>query len=130
MQDAQEFALQVGIKGGDFVEKERAIVGRFDHAGFGGIGAGEGALFVAEEFRLHQGFGQGGAVEADDGVICAVAALDDGLRDELLAYAAFAAENDGGAGARDSFNGLIDLLHGGAAADQAMERGFAFDLLE
>src|SRR5258707_5282 len=130
LQDAQEFALEVGIKGGDFVEKERAIVGRFDHARPGGIGAGEGTLFVAEEFRLHQGFGEGGAVEADEWVICAVAALDDGLRDELLAHATFAAENDGGAGARDSFNGLIDLLHGGAAADQAMERGFVFDLLE
>ncbi len=130
LQDAQEFALEVGIKGGDFIEKERAVVSRFDHAGFSRIGAGEGALFVAEEFRLHQGFGEGGAVEADEGMIGAVAALDDGLRDEFLAYAAFAAKDDGGAGAGDSFNGLIDLLHSRAAADEAMEGGFAFDLLE
>jgi len=57
LEDAQELALQVGIEGRDFVEKERAGVGRFNHTGLGGIGAGEGSLFVAEEFGLHQSFG-------------------------------------------------------------------------
>ncbi len=130
LEDAQEFALQVGIESGYFVEKERAVVGRFDHTGLGGIRAGEGALFVAEEFGLHQGLGEGGTVEADERMVRAIAALDDGLGNEFLADAAFAAKDDGGAGAGDGFHGLIDLLHGGAAADEAVEGGFAFHLLE
>jgi len=63
-------------------------------------------------------------------MIRSIAALDNGLRDEFLADAAFAAKYDGGAGAGDGFDGLIDLLHGGAAADEAVEGGFAFELLE
>ena len=94
LENAQKFALKIGIEGRDFVEKKRAIVRGFDHAGLGGIGSGERALFVAEEFGLHQGFGESGAVEADEGMIRAVAALDDGLGDEFLAYSAFAAQND------------------------------------
>src|SRR5258708_1083597 len=130
LQDAEEFALEVGVKGGDFGEKERDIGGGVGDGGLGRSGGGEGALLVDGEFRLHQRFGEGGAVEADEWVICAVAALDDGLRDKLLAHATFAAENDGCAGAGDCLNGLIDLLHGGAATDKPVKRGFAFNLLE
>ena len=50
-------------------------------------------------------------------MVRAVTALDDGLCDEFLADAAFATEDDGGAGASNGFDGLIDLLHSGTAAD-------------
>ena len=63
-------------------------------------------------------------------MVGAVAALDDGASDKLLANTAFAAQDDGGAGAGDGFDGLINLLHGGAAADEAEKGGFVFDLLE
>ena len=130
LENAQEFALEIGIERGDFVEKERPVMGGFNHAGLGGIGAGEGALFVTEKFGLHQSFGESGAVEADKGMVGAVAALNDGLGDEFLAHAAFAAKDNGGSRAGDGFDGLIDFLHGGTAPNEAVEGGLAFELLE
>ncbi len=45
----------------------------------------------------------------------------DGARDQVLAHAAFARQQHGGAGGRDAFDGGEDLLHGAAASDDVVE---------
>src|SRR5215472_14879467 len=130
LEDAQELALQAGMQRGDFIEEKRAGVSKFDHARLGGIRACEGALFITEELRFHQRFGQRRAVQAHKGAIGAVAALHDGIGHKFLAHATFAAQDDRGSGIGDGFDRLIHLLHGRAPTDQAKERGLALNLLE
>src|SRR5215467_1530122 len=67
---------QLGLAGkrelADFVKEERSALRQLDFADFAVAGAGEGALFVAEQFVLHQAFRDGGAVERDKGLITAI----------------------------------------------------------
>ena len=63
----KRLGLEAHIELGDFVEEERAVVGQFDETRFGGIGVGEGALFVAEEFAFEERARDGGAVDLDTG---------------------------------------------------------------
>ena len=50
---------------GDFIQENGAAVGVLDPAGFLPDGAGEGAFFMAKQFAFQEGFGDGGAVDAD-----------------------------------------------------------------
>ena len=63
VQNAQQFHLDLRLQLANLIEKNRALVGQFKQAGLRGIGAAEGALLVAEQFTLHQMFGQGGAID-------------------------------------------------------------------
>src|SRR5271168_5098228 len=130
LQDAQEFALKVGIESSDFIEEDSAALRQFNQAGLGGIGPGERALFVAEEFRFHQGFRESGTVEGYEGLSCTVAALDDGIGDELFANTTFAAQDHAGVGARNRLDRLTDLLHSGAGTNQPVKCGSTFHLLD
>src|SRR5260221_4195073 len=56
------------------------------------IGAGERAFFVAEEFALHQVFGNGAAVDGDELRLAARAAGMDQARGDFLAGAGFAGD--------------------------------------
>ena len=99
------------------------MVGLLEAADAAGLGAGEGAAFVAEQFAFQQGFGDGGAVDGDEGRFGAVAVLVDGAGDEFLAGAGLAADEhvDGLGG--DAANFLVDGLHGAAVADEGVARG-------
>src|ERR1700722_12155767 len=48
VENAQKFDLHLQLQLADFVEEERAFVGEFEKAGFGGIGSAEGAFLVAK----------------------------------------------------------------------------------
>ena len=61
--DAQEFGLEGRGQLGDFIQENGAAVGHLEAANALGDGAGEGALFVAEEFAFQQVLGNGGAIE-------------------------------------------------------------------
>jgi len=63
---------------------------------------------MAEEFGFHEGFGNGGAVDGHEGAFRAVAAVVNGLGDEVLAGAAFSLNEN-----RCGFTGgdLVDELH-------------------
>jgi hypothetical protein len=56
-------------------------VGQLEAADAGGDGAGEGALGVAEQLGLGEGFRDGGGVERDEPLIRARAVVVDGPRD-------------------------------------------------
>ena len=68
LQDAQEFGLQIHRQFADFVEEERAALGLFEAADAALEGAGEGAAHMAEELAFQQGFGEGAAVDGDEGL--------------------------------------------------------------
>ena len=80
----------------------------FSHA----HGSGVRAFFVAEEFALEEGFGDGGAVDGDEGTVASWTALMDGACDDFFAGAALASNENGGRGwsdARDELAHLMDL---------------------
>ena len=66
LQYAQQLDLQGERHVADFVEKERAAVGRLEKADPAGASAGKGALGMAEEFGFEQLFGNGAAVDGDE----------------------------------------------------------------
>ena len=116
----QQLGLEQGREFADFIEKQGAAVGRFKQALLHLLGVGECALFVAEEFGFHQGFGDGGAVDGDEGLFVADAFVVDGLGDEILAGAAFALdENCGGLAGGDLLDEVHQLRHFRRDADDA-----------
>ena len=102
-EDAQEFGLQERREFADFVEEEGAAVGGFEESFLHLLGVGECAFFVAEEFGFHESFGNGGAVDGDEGLFLARAFVVDGLGDEIFAGAALALNEDGGGFAGGDF---------------------------
>ena len=74
----------------DFVEKQRAAGGFDELAGVAFGGAGEGALLVAEQDRLHEIVGDRAAIDGDERFRLALAAAVDGAGEQFLADAGFA----------------------------------------
>ena len=54
LQHTEELGLNLGRHFADLIEQERAVVGQFEAALAEFLGAGEGPLFVAEEFGLEK----------------------------------------------------------------------------
>ena len=112
LQHAQQLGLQIQAHLADLVEQERALVRALERAFDALDRAGERALLVAEEGALDQTFGEGGAVQLDERAVATVARVVDGAREQLLAGARFALEQDGGArrrGGRDGLEQATDL---------------------
>lgn len=101
----------------DFVEEEGAPIGDFGASEAALGGPSEGTAFVAKELALDEGFGESGAVEGDKGAAFAGGEFDDGARDEFLAGAGAAADEDGGIGGGDLADLFVDLAHFAAGAD-------------
>ena len=59
LQHAQQLGLRGGRHVADLVEEQRAAVGLLEPADAAAIGAGEGALLVAEQLALQQRLGDG-----------------------------------------------------------------------
>src|SRR5690554_1770126 len=116
-QYSQQSGLGVGGHIADFVQKQGAAVGLLKTALAGGAGAGEGAFFVAEQFRFNQVFGDGSHVQGDERVVGPRAVVVQGLGYELLTGAAFAVDQYGNVGVGEPADGAKDLLHGRCFAD-------------
>ena len=56
LQHAQQLGLQLRAHFGYLIQQERPAIGQFELAGPGGVGAGERAAFVAEQFAFQQAF--------------------------------------------------------------------------
>jgi len=89
LEDAQKLGLEQWRELADLVEKQRAAVGHLEQPLLHGLGVGEGALLMAEQFGLHQGFGNGGTVDGYKGPLAAGAVVVDGLGDQVFAGATF-----------------------------------------
>jgi hypothetical protein len=82
---AQQLHLHRQRQIGNLVEEQRAPVGRLEEAVAVLLGAGERALAVAEELRLHQVFRNRAAVDGDEGLRGPPAGLVHQPRGQLLA---------------------------------------------
>ena len=87
--------MQRGIDLGDFIQQDRAAVGRLEAAGPRGVGPRERALLVAEELALHQLRREHRAIQADHRRRVAMAGRVDRAGDEFLAGAALAHDEHG-----------------------------------
>src|SRR5262249_32641634 len=92
LERAKELRLHGERQLADLGEEDGAFVGRFDRAESIAVGAGERAANVAEELALDDVRADRAAVDDDERFVCAVTALDDLRRDELLAAAALAVD--------------------------------------
>lgn len=72
--------------------EKAAAFGFFDAADAIPKSAGEGALFMAKQFALDQGFAEGGAIDFDKGLLGARAVVMDGRGHEFLAGSRLAAD--------------------------------------
>ena len=68
-------------------------------------------------------------MDGDEFGLVPVAEAVDGVGDEFLAGAAFALDEDGGAGGGDLLDRVEDLVHGGGIADEALQAEVFLDLL-
>jgi hypothetical protein len=120
LDEAQELGLQVGAHVADFIEEHGATLGLFEATDTAGVGAGERALLVAEEFGLEQRFGDGGAVDGDERAVLPFAVFVEGTADEFLAGPRLAGDEHIDIESGDHADAFEDLLHGGRLADEAV----------
>ncbi|MNL33460.1 hypothetical protein D3C87_1553720 [compost metagenome] len=71
LQRTQQLRLHRQGQFTDFVEKQRAAVGRIEASGAVTGGAGKGAFDMAEQFTLRQRLRQGGAIDLDQRLVAA-----------------------------------------------------------
>ena len=90
----------------DFVEEQRALVRLLEPSLPVADGAGERAAHVAEELRLEQRFGNRAAVERDEPMRAARAVVVDRARDDLLAGAGLAGDENRAVGRGDGLEQL------------------------
>lgn len=89
LNDAQQFGLGKRGQISHFIQKQRAAVRLFKAAPVQALRSRERAALVAEQLVFHQRFGQGRAVQGDEGSVRTRACRVDGQRGKLLARSAF-----------------------------------------
>ena len=121
LQRAEELHLQVQRELADLVEEERALVGLLELAGLVDDGARERAAHVTEQLALDEVLGDGAAVDRHERPVLALAPAVELLRDELLAGARLARDEDADVGAGDLLELAEHLEHRRARADDLAE---------
>ena len=121
LQGPQKLALLGDHDFADLVQEEGAPFGGLEEADVVGVGAGEGALDVAEELALEELVGDGGAVDLDEGAGLGLAVGMDFVGHHLLARAGLPGDEHDGPGGGHVEDLLLDALDGGTLADDALE---------
>ena len=94
LQDAQQFRLEFERNLADLVEKDGPPVGEFEAPNALREGSGEGAPLMTEELAFKQAGWNGGAVQFDERAVATRTQVVDGARDQFLARAGFAVNED------------------------------------
>ncbi len=92
LQHAQNLGLQRQRHLGNLIEQQGATVGLLEFARLALVGAGEGALLMAEQRRFEHVLGNGGAVDRDEGLAGTGRVAVDETGQLLLAGAALATD--------------------------------------
>ena len=121
LEHPQELALQRRRHLRDLVEEEGSVVGELEAARARRGGAGERALLVAEELALEERLGDRRAVEGDETRGGARTQVVDRARDDLLAGAALAGDQDRGLRGGDLVDQAVKLEHPRGLADELLE---------
>ena len=120
-EDAQQLCLQGQRHVADFVKEQRSAGGLFDAAGTRAVGAGEGALVMAEKFAFQQFCRDGGAVHGNQRALAARGAVD-GFGHEFLAGPGGTTDEDGCIGDGDGGDHALQLTdRGGFTDDDAVD---------
>ncbi len=117
LQEAQQLDLQRGRQLTDLVEKQGPVAGGFDGSPVVAVGAGEGALAVAEELTFEQVFGDRSAVYGHEGAVGIGAETVQRAGDEFLAGACLAANQHRNGQRRYPGDRVVDVDDGGVVAD-------------
>src|SRR5258708_32019666 len=120
LQHAQQLRLQLEGHLADLVEEYRAAARELEPSNALSDGAGERALFVAEQLTLEQRRRNRGAVAFEERLRAARAQAMDGAGDELLARAGLTADENGGVGRRHHANLIEHVAHRRTPADDAL----------
>jgi len=98
LEHPQQLGLEAKGHFGNFVEKQRAVLGLFKLSGLGTHGPREGTFLVAEEGRLEQGVGNRRAVDGDEWPRAARGLLVEIAGKDFLAGTGFTGKEHGGIG--------------------------------
>ena len=124
LRHAQQFRLERRRHLGDFVQKNRSAVGLLESPDALRRRAGERPLFVAEQFRLQQRFGNRGAIDLGHRPGGARTPRVDHVRHHFLAHAAFAGDEHARFRRRDERDFLEQRRHERAARDDLRRQNF------
>src|SRR6202012_5153426 len=94
LEDAEQLRLELDRKLGDLVEEQGPAVRLFEEAAASAARVGEGAGFVTEELRLEQRRRQARGVDRHEWTRATRALFVDQARDDVLAGAALAGDED------------------------------------
>ena len=122
---SQQTGLQVPAHVADLVEQQRSAVGLDEQAAPGSNRPGEGAPDVSEQLALEQGFRDRSAIDRDERPVAPRAGLVDGARQQFLAAAALAQQQDGHVPGRQTPGHADEFVHRAGAPHQTLE-GIAF----
>ena len=118
LEDAKQPGLGLHRHVADFVEEQRAALGLLESAGAPRLGAGEGALLVAEELGFDQVARNCRHVDRDERPVAPLAVVVERAGDKFLAGAGFARDHDGQVGLHQARQHPVDVLHRRRSADQ------------
>ena len=122
LQKTQQVGLQLQRQVTDFIEKQRATMGRFDAPGLALMRPGECALFMAEQFGLDQMLGDRPTVDGDERLLAALRLTVQGACHQFLAGAALTTDQHGRFGGRQFAQQLAQLTDRPAFAEQLVGR--------
>jgi hypothetical protein len=129
LQDAQQLRLEGRRDLTDLVQEQRAAAGALEAAGTRRDGAGEGALFVAEQLALQHALGERLHVDGDERPGHPVAPEMQLARDQLLAGAALTLNQHGRLARRHAPHQLEQLAAAWTLGDHRLGRVAARDFL-
>ncbi len=128
LEHAQQPDLHVERHLADLVEEQRAVVGGFEMADAAGDRAGKAALFMAEQFGFDQFARDRAAVDRDERGGGTLRGAVQRMRDQLLAGARRAGDQDRGIGlCREAYQ-AADLADRNAVAHDQVGHGLSVDL--
>ncbi|MNH16003.1 hypothetical protein D3C79_756290 [compost metagenome] len=118
LQKTQQVGLQLQRQVANFVEEQRATMSRFDAPGLALMSTGEGALLMAEQFRLDQVLGDRPAVDGNERLLAALRLPVQGTGHQFLAGAAFTADQHRRFSRRQLAQQLAQLADRAAVTEQ------------
>jgi hypothetical protein len=122
LQHPEQFHLHGQRHFADFVEEDGAAAGHFEESALVLIGSCESSLQIAEELALQQSFREGSAIYRDERFSGARRADVDSAGHQFFTGTALAVNQNRAGSGSDCAEGLLQLLHRGAGADDVVER--------
>src|SRR5262249_35859482 len=108
---SQKLHLHPRIEFANFIQKNGALVGQLEEAGFGGIGSAESSTLVTEEFAFKEMLGQRGATQIDPRFMAARRIEMERSGDRLFTDAALARDQGRSAGSGNPLHKFQQPVH-------------------